>query len=192
MKQKRRIAIDAIEKAAAQFPNIGQGWSAVETIDRLMLQGTQAQMAGLWRDAEVRAVWNEALSKFWMARERATPPGFWDDFERLKQRDINGLESGIAFLEADPYFFRSGYIKEWISTFVRRLPLDDSQQQRLRRVVLHIVETRDGREFRFFCRLARRVADDELRHELQKLLQHEDRDIRRRATWMLNYCRPQK
>lgn len=192
MKAKRRVAINAIEKAVAQFPNVGQGWSAVEALDRLMLREAKAPMAGLWRDAEVRAVWSEALSKFRLARERATPPGFWDDFERLKQRDINGLESGIAFLEADPYFFRSGYIKEWISTFVRRLPLDDSQQRRLRRVVLHIVETRDGREFRYFCRLARRVADDKLRQALQNLLQHEDRDVRRRATWMLNYCRSQR
>lgn len=142
MNAKRKAAIKAIENAVAEFSRLKKGkasWQTLEELHRFLRTASDAT-AGLWRDADVRPYWDAALESFYRAEERVTPPDFWDDFQKLKARDALALESGIAFLEADPWFFRSGYIKEWLTTFIRRLPLSDAQEERLRRVVLHIVE----------------------------------------------------
>ena len=184
----RHETLAVMKDALETLSRGGEGWRVVEENERAIRRAQQAMRAAP-QDEKILALWDEVRRRWQEAQEGAAPFGFWDDFQKLKARDTSGLESGIAFLEADPWFFRSGYLKEWLTTFIRRLPLSASQEERLRRVVLHIAKTRDGREFRYFCRLARRVADDELRRELTQLSQSDDTNVRRRAAWMLNYCR---
>ncbi len=57
--------------------------------------------------------------------------------------------------------------------------------ERLRRVVIDAVERRGGREFRAYCRLARRFDGPELRDLLVRQVSSGDEAIRRRAGWML-------
>ena len=186
-KLNRHETLAVMKDALETLSRGGEGWLVVEENERAMRRAQQAMRAAS-RDEKILALWNEVRHRWQEAQESVTPHGFWDDFQKLKARDASALESGIAFLEADPWFFRSGYIKEWLTTFIRRLPLSTEQEKRLRRVVLHIAKTRGGREFRYFCRLARRVANAELCQELQELSHSDDANVRRRATWMLDYC----
>jgi hypothetical protein len=57
--------------------------------------------------------------------------------------------------------------------------------ERLRDVVIDAVERRGGREFRAYCRLARRLDGPELRERLARQVSSGDEAIRRRAGWML-------
>ena len=47
----------------------------------------------------------------------------------------------MSFLEVDPYFFRSGYIKADLLRHLKRAPLTRSQEQRLRNVILARLST---------------------------------------------------
>jgi hypothetical protein len=149
--------------------------------------------------------WNAAADSAGASIGAAYPPGFWDDFKRLRDGDAAALETAIQFLEADPWFFRAGYVKERLIRFVKRSDLSAEQMARLRQVVMRAIEGRDSREFRCYCRLAQRVATPEFRAELEDLVQpwdgstpyqtlrrekaraQYDRRYRRHIQWVLGY-----
>jgi hypothetical protein len=138
------------------------------------------------RNDPATVAWLTAIARFREAVEAAYPPGFWDDVARLEKGDVEALETAIQFLEADPYFDRSGYVKADLLRLIKRLPLTSEQAERLRAVVIDAVERRGGREFRAYCRLARRLDGPELREALSRQATSGDADIRRRAGWMLH------
>jgi len=100
---------------------------------------------------------------------------------------VSGIESAIAFLEADPWFFASGYMKADLLKIITQVELNDAHVRRLQKVAINIVDKRDCREFRWYCRLARKVQSPELKNKLQQRLNSEDANIRRRARWMLDW-----
>ena len=53
----------------------------------------------------------DAVDLFRRAVAAAYPPAFWEDLKHLKGRNPAGLTTAVTFLEADPWFFRSGYTK---------------------------------------------------------------------------------
>jgi hypothetical protein len=96
----------------------------------------------------------------------------------------------IDYLEAHPYFFRSGFRAVYCIRYLKRSPLTVEQLERLHNVVLMIVDKRDRREFRHYCRLARRINAPTLTTALEERTTSPDKDLARRAGWMLNACRP--
>jgi hypothetical protein len=94
------------------------------------------------------------------------------------------IETAIAFLEADPWFFRSGYEKQKIIQHLKRASLSEGQRLRLARVVLAAIDGRDRVEFRHFGRLACGIWSDFLDEEVALRMQSPDAGIRRRATWI--------
>ena len=147
------------------------------------------EVAGMCRSPsmtqEAREVIESARRLYQQALERAYPPEFWEDYQRLKSGDASGLESAISFLEADPYFFRSGYVKAWLIRAIKPPMLKSEYRQRLQTVVLNLVDRRDDRDFRAYCRLARKVDVPKLREQLTRRLTHSDPNVRRRAGWVL-------
>lgn len=129
-----------------------------------------------------------STENFFEAFDEAHPPGFLTSYELLKGRDPAGIEVAVAFLEADPWSFRTGYLKVDIIRYLIRLELEPSHCQRLQKVVLASVVGRDRREFRSYCRLARKVDSPELRNQLLALLEDDDSNVRRRARWIIDAC----
>ena len=161
-----------------------------------------------WRfrlDSEASSLYAEAQKCYWRLIGEAYPPTFDQDLVRLGEGDPSGLESIVTFLEADPIFDGTGYLKERLSRLLRDVELPAEYAQRLQAVVLSVVDRRDGREFRDYCRLARKVDSPELREQLNQrltrawpsarsltddlpalmLAAREDRAVRRRAGWVL-------
>jgi hypothetical protein len=155
----------------------------------------QAWVSGDHDDPKYEA-FSSAVEEFRQAVEAAYPPGFQQVREALRRGRAKrrSIETAIEFLEADPWFDGSGYVKEDLIRFVKRLPLDPEQSARLRQVVLNVVDGRDRREFRHYCRLALWVFDSELVQELETRSRSPDKGIGRRATWMLEMLdnRPRK
>jgi hypothetical protein len=139
-------------------------------------------------DANARKIHDLAVETSRKAVAAAYPAGFWRDFGHLKDGNSSGLVTAVKFLEADPWFFRSGYTKSELIRYIRHIELSPVIAERLRRVVLVAVDHRDRREFRQYCRLARKVDSPDLRSELSLRLQHVDPAVRRRARWALNAC----
>ena len=91
----------------------------------------------------------------------------------------------VAFLEADPVFFRSGYVGESILRRLRCHALPEPVKERLRHVVVDAVRRRHRREFRRFSSLARDLDTPGLRAQLEALARGPDARVRRHATWVL-------
>lgn len=137
-------------------------------------------------DPQAWADW-QRMVQFWReALEAAYPPCFWNNVITLKQGDLEGLPDAISFLEADPWFFRTGYVKTWLIRHIKPTMLSLQDIARLQQVILHVVDTRDDRDFRAFCRLARKVDGPVLRRELQARLESPQADIRRRSRWVMD------
>lgn len=94
----------------------------------------------------------------------------WDEYiARSIRVEPSSLEFAIAFLELDPWFFRSGYIKARFLENVKKASLSETQRSRLNDVLHDAVRNRSGREFRRYCRLAGRIADKALIDDLRQL-----------------------
>ena len=110
---------------------------------------------------------------------------FWRDMTLLRGGEEAYLEQAVHFLEDDPWYHGSGYAKETLISAINRLDVPPRLAERLRAVVLDIVERRNDRHFRAFCRLARKVDAPALREQLTARLTSADAGIRRRARWVL-------
>lgn len=183
-----------------------------QKIDRLAdwLPASDADYAAWRRAAErARAEFAEASKDFWLhqdnpefrrrynlahdtlgyAIERSYPPGFWEGMSDFLAGKSEDLEAYIAFLEEDPYFFRSGYIKQEAIRGLKRTPLTESQRGRLQQAVLNVVEKGFRREFRDFCQLARRIQTEEWLAEVEAKTSSKDKGVAVRARWVLEACR---
>ncbi len=137
------------------------------------------------RSAADRAAWERACRRFRENHDRlAFPGGLARGMASLAAGDLTTIETSIRFLEADPWFFRSGYIKAEILRRLRLAELTPGQVVRLRIVILARIEGRDTREFRWYCRLARMVADSEFLAEVERLRDSSVAPIARRAGWV--------
>ena len=97
------------------------------------------------------------------------------------------VDEAIKYLEKDEWKFGSGYAKADLISWLRKFDLMPNEAERLRRVVLAVVDGRDRREFRHYCKLASKVDSPQLREELTRRLGDENEVVRRHARWVLEY-----
>lgn len=122
--------------------------------------------------------------------ETAYPYGFGQAMAQLQIGDTDALELPVRFLETDPWVFQSGYVKARLIRIINRLEIPQNYLRRLQQVVLAVVDKADGRrEFRAYCRLARKVDTTEFRQELESRLTVPNAKITRCAQWVLDACR---
>jgi len=115
----------------------------------------------------------------------AFPGGLERGLKLLAADDPVAVESAVTFLEVNPMFHRSGYVKADLLRFLKRASLSKTQRSRLRAVVLARVADRDSREFRHYTRLAAHLDHPELSAALHKLQKSPDPRTARHATWVL-------
>ena len=75
----------------------------------------------------------------------------------MRAGDRETIEDALLFLEIDPWFFRSGYLKERVIRHLKSAQLSDGDKARLRDVVFAVAIGRNRREWSDYCRLALRV-----------------------------------
>ena len=134
---------------------------------------------------EATRVIEAARRLYYAASEAAYPSGFREDCQRLRAGDSEGLEAAVAFLEADPWFHRSGYVKDKLIRHIKPPMLTPEYIRRLQNVILEMVERRNGQEFQAYCKLARKVDAPDLREQLMRRMNGGDADTSRRARWVL-------
>ncbi len=113
-------------------------------------------------------------------------------YEEDEYSDAELLEFVIAFLEIDPLFFRSGYIKEEMLRKIKRSSLTPKQLSRLLNILHHAVENRGTREFKAYCRLAAVIADKKLIGALETTIRHGKGAQKSRAELMFQHINQQK
>ena len=88
----------------------------------------------------------------------------------LSAGDADAKESAIKFLEFDPYYYRSGYIKSKLLVRLKNIKLSASEVKRLQKVICNaIVSPQPKCEFKYYARLLKNVGTPEFRQKLQAL-----------------------
>lgn len=138
-------------------------------------------------DERHHRLWAEACQRFHQSFDRlAFPGGLEQELSLLKSGETQAVEMAVRYLEADPWFFRSGYIKEELLKRLRRVTLTDDQRERLRAVILARINKGSGREFRDYCGLAKHLMNDAFAAEVRQAMMSQDANISRRASWVMS------
>ena len=88
----------------------------------------------------------------------------------LSAGDADAKESAIKFLEFDPYYYRSGYIKSKLLVRLKQLKLNASEIKRLQKVVCNaILSPLPKIEFKYYAGLLKNVGTPEFRLKLDAL-----------------------
>ena len=125
------------------------------------------------RPADI-AAW-EAAVKTWYDYS-----GFSDDKFYVFESDrfLAALASGeaeakkcaLTFLEYDPYYYRSGYMKAKLLVRLKHLPLTGDEAARMRGIVCKaILDRRPKCEFRYYARMLKNVGTPEFRRQIRAL-----------------------
>lgn len=114
------------------------------------------------------------------------PGGLEYSMNLLKNGDPAVIDAAITFLSADPLFFRSGYIKQKILMYLKKVPLSQKQVEELQEILIHQIDIHGRREFRDYCKLADKIADESFITRIKEKLLSENKDTQRQAQWMLD------
>jgi hypothetical protein len=104
----------------------------------------------------------------------------------LERGEVAAIDRALTYLEADPYYFRSGYARQRIGRKLAHQTMTDTQRARARAIVLGWVDgtLHSGRVAA--ASLARASADNSLRRTLRARV-HDDRvEVARRALHVLS------
>ena len=138
-------------------------------------------------DDEHHELWVAACERFHSSFDRlAFPGGLERELDLLKRGDVQAVEMAVRFLEVDPWFFRSGYIKEEILLALRKVTLTDDQRERLREVIMDRINKGSGREFRRYCRLAKNLVNADFVTKVGRAMTSDDANASRRAGWVMH------
>ena len=108
---------------------------------------------------------------------------------KVRRYEKSLLEFVVCFLEVDPWFFGSGYLKETFLTRLKQSDLDEATKGRLRRVLLDAVDRRGTREFKRYSRLAAVIWDEDFVSALERAIESTDGAVASRARFMLGAVR---
>jgi len=78
--------------------------------------------------------------------------------DRVRSGDRTAIAKAIAYLEADPSHFRSGYVKADLAAWLTHPDLTSGDVSRLLDVCWRVACDRRRREFRHYCILAARIS----------------------------------
>ena len=88
----------------------------------------------------------------------------------LSAGDAEAKESAIKFLEFDPYYYRSGYIKSKLLVRLKHIKLTASEIRRLQKVVCNAIVSRQPKcEFKYYAGLLKNIGSPEFHLQLEKL-----------------------
>lgn len=145
------------------------------------------------KSPEHTAAWQQAARTFHAEYDKlAFPGGLSREFELLRVGDITAIGMAVQFLEANPWFFRSGYYKADILKLLCKHPLSEEQCVRMRNVIFERVRGRPVREMRAYARFAPKVSTPQFEAEITSVAENANRQASRHAQWVLNCLKSAK
>lgn len=133
--------------------------------------------------------WQAACEEFHSRYENLCFPGGGAMLARVRGGDPAAIDAAVQFLLADPYHFRSGYLKERLWRWLANQPLSASARNRLERAALSYLDRRVCREFRMMCKAMTRIGRaDFWSHAAERAVAAaSDPATAKRATMLLAY-----
>ena len=166
----------------AEIQKAAREWDAL----RARVRATAAQ-----RDASEQNMraWQDACAA-WHGY-RSILDTFWrpEALQQLEQGDPELLELALGFVEANAFYFRSGYLKQRLFRRLRRMKLTETQRQRVLAGVLGALHSQRGEGWSDFCLLAAAFADAAFVAAVSEFVSHRDAHVARRARILLKHLR---
>jgi hypothetical protein len=129
------------------------------------------------------------LSRRSMAAQSRLGQSLQEIQDALAAGDVSAAGPALAYLEADPYYFRSGYARCRLAGRLSRVALAGPELARTRELVLKTVDGQRHCGQPGLGRLAGSVADNALRRALRARLHSPDEAVARRALRTIRYVR---
>ncbi len=132
-----------------------------------------------------REAWSEACKAFHHAYPDLIFPGGVKCWTSLLARDPAEMEAALAFLEVDPWFFRSGYLKQIIWSRLKKSLLTQQQEDRLEIIAVSYLRRPTYREFWHMARYVRVRGSSRFWAEISELAKQSDEEKCIKAGWLL-------
>ena len=150
----------------AKVSELNRLHKSLHELSDLRWRTQKAEDIARWENA-VR-VWKEYSgfgedTKFYFFESR-------DFLSAIAAENADAKESAIRFLEFDPYYYRSGYIKSKLLVRLKNIKLSASEVKRLQKVICNAIVSQPPKcEFKYYARLLKNVGTPEFRQKLQAL-----------------------
>ncbi|GLQ94194.1 hypothetical protein [Dyella acidisoli] len=137
------------------------------------------------RSKKDREVWSSACEEF----HRCFPMLFFPDGPERWAAFLNGdsseINTVITFLEVDPWFFRSGYMKQTIWDKLKKLVLTSKDERRLEAVAARYLHKRAQREFWHMARYMRTRGSEAFWEAMEALASRHTDELGLKASWLV-------
>lgn len=114
-----------------------------------------------WDSRSHQAEWERACVEFQQRGDSLYFPGGSETLGRVRRNDPDALDAAVKFLAADPYHFRSGYMKEYLWRWLQHCTLTPAHRSSLERAGLLYLERGITREFWSMCKAMARLGRPE-------------------------------
>ena len=141
------------------------------------------------RSAEHRERWSAACSEFHRRYDSLAFSACYDLDGGLKAHAQSAIDASISFLIADPYYFRSGYTKEYIWQHLPSCPIDDAQMEMIEAAAMRYLDRKPGREFWYMCRAMCRFGRASFWDRVNAETSSSDPERRQRAEFLFEYSK---
>lgn len=137
------------------------------------------------RSSKDRDEWSNACGEFHRRFPELLFPGGEERWAAFLRRDPDEVDSAIAFLEVDPWFFRSGYLKQIMWDRLKGTYLKPDQMKRLEKVAERYLHKRVQREFWHMVRFFRVRGGEAFWATIAAIANEKSAEAGRKAHWML-------
>jgi hypothetical protein len=139
------------------------------------------------RSPEDREKWEHALAEFHKRFDELSFPGGYEMFCRVSKNDPVAIDAAVIFLVADPYHFRSGYLKERLWRSLKHCTLTAKNKKRLEKAALIYLDRRISREFWRMCNAMAQLGGPEFWSEVSIRAQAQGTPEGLRALYLLTF-----
>jgi hypothetical protein len=160
----------------------------VEQRDQILKNAERLRLLHKAMHTSERKAWEDACNSFHARYEELCYPGGGAQMLAMRSGDADAVETAVAFLEADPMFFRSGYIKEYLWKYIVRAPLTDQQKFRLESTAFAYLRHTVQREFWYMCRAMACLGSEAFWQQVRLLAENAEPLERKRAAWLSAYA----
>jgi len=137
------------------------------------------------RNERAGSAWREACAEFHRSFESLAYPGGFGPYDALAKGDQNAVEAAVTFLEADPWFFRSGYMKEYLWKHLKKYDLSVVHRGRLESSAIGYLSRQVQREFWAMGNFMSVHAQSSFWSEVGRLTRSSQQSISLKAYWLL-------
>ena len=109
--------------------------------------------------------------------------------EQVRNGNKNAINELLTFLEVDPYYPSSGYLKERFLKTIKNAPRTIVDDRRLRAIIWNRAGGPNRREFKHYCRLALKINTPDFTEQVRQAAQNGPRTWNK-FSFLLRYLAP--